>query len=140
MKHNFGEVIGERQLVTKAGKSERATIVRLGKPRKRKDGDWECPFHITGLGVNHGYGVDGIQALTTALEGIRVLLERNGLALSWLGGEIGNTGFNRLVPTSFGAKFMSRLDRIIDQEIASFVARLERAYQRKSRKANRKYQ
>lgn len=129
MKRNFGEIIGERQLHRKIGLRDRVTTVTLGKPQRRKDGDWECPFRITGLGIQHGYGVDAIQALTTALEGIRVMLERSGQKFSWLGGEIGYTGFDRLVTSSFGAKFNTRLNRTIDEGIAKFVDGLKRVHQ-----------
>src|SRR5206468_4954142 len=42
------------------------------KPRRMKGHqDWECPFRIKGAGVarlEFGYGVDALQALTTALK------------------------------------------------------------------------
>lgn len=135
MKHNFGEILGERKLHRKVGKKNVAAIVTLGTPRRKQNGDWECLFHVTGQGVQRGYGVDAIQALSTALEGIRVMLERSGQQFSWLGGEY--TGFDRLVTTSFGAKFNARLNRIIDREFARLVKDLERAHKKKQRHRSR---
>ena len=135
MKHNFGEIIGERKLHRKVERRNAVITVTLGKPRRRKDSDWECPFHITGKGIQYGYGVDAIQALTTALEGIRVMLERNGGQFSWLGGDY--TGFDRLVTSSFGAKLNARLNRIIDREIERYVDGLKRAQQKRKQVPNR---
>ncbi len=132
MKRQFGEIIGERQL-DRVGSEEQPITVALGKPRKRKDGDWECPFRITGLGVQYGYGIDAIQALTTAIEGVRVMLERTGKRFSWLKGEPGYTGFDRLIPSSLGAKFNVRLNLMIDREITKFVNGLERVHQKRRR-------
>jgi hypothetical protein len=132
MKRQVGEIIGERQLKRNRSRSKASTVT-LGKPRRRKDGDWECPFRVTGLGVQYGYGVDAIQSLTTALEGIRVMLKRSGKRLSWLGGEPGYTGFDRLVTSSLGVKFNEQLNLMIDREIAKFVDGLERTHQKRKK-------
>ena len=137
MAQPVGSIIGTREL-SREGSRGKPVTVTLGKPRKRADGDWECAFRIAGLrvrAVQYGYGVDAIQALTTALEGIRVTLERSGQRLAWIGGEAGDAGFERLVPTSFGPAFTSRLNRLIDREINRVVQRLERQHLRRSRRA-----
>jgi len=90
-----------------------------------KEGDWKCPFHITGLGTKYGYGVDAIQAVSVAPEGIRVTLAKSEYRLSWLGGEPGYTGFDRLVTTAFGQKFTNRLNAKIDREIRKLGKALE---------------
>lgn len=134
MSRPIGVIIGTRRL-SRDRKREKGLTVALGKPRRVKGGDWECPFRITGLGardVQCGYGVDAIQALTTALEGIRVTLEQSGQRLSWVGGEPGDPGFERLVTTSFGPEFSRRLNRTIDREIARFVRALERRHRKRS--------
>lgn len=138
MKRDFGEIIGERQLHRNNGPRRRITTVTLGKPQRKQDGDWGCAFRITGLGIQYGYGVDALQALATALEGIRVILERSGQQFSWLGGEIGYTGFDRLVPSSLGAKFNARLNQKIDREIAQFVDGLKRIHQKKVKMSHRR--
>jgi hypothetical protein len=132
MKRVIREVLGERILQGPATFRHRTVTVTLGSPRRRKDGDWECPFRITGVRVQYGYGVDSIQALTTALEGIRVTLERSGKQLTWLGGETGYTGFDRFVTTSFGAKFTEHLNRTIDKEIVKYVNRLKQSHQKRT--------
>src|SRR2546425_2145438 len=130
MRRSFGAIIGVRRL-SRAG-SRKALTVTLGKPRRMRDGeDWECPFRIEGLGsrsrgIQYGYGVDAIQALTTALEGIRVTLEERGKPLSWIGGGPGDAGFERPVPSSLGPEFAQRLNRMLDHEFAQFVRIQER--------------
>src|SRR5258706_7320787 len=108
----FGPVTGVR-LLSRAG-SQKVTV-SLGKPRRMKSGqDWECPFRIAGLGargIQYGYGVDALQALTTALEGIRVTLERSGKRMSWIGGYPGDPGFERPIPSVLGLAVSRRLHR-----------------------------
>ncbi len=64
-----------------------------------------------------------MQALTTALDGIRVLLDESGLALGWKVGAgrhdiwHGETGFARSIPIALGAAFSRRLERLFDREI-----------------------
>jgi hypothetical protein len=119
--------------------------------------DWECPFRLRGLGVNQvqlGYGVDGIQAVTNALEGIRYALDRLetplvlpfGTAASWKATparwkkghlEFG-TGFHRFIPIGFGA-FTRRLERLVDREVAAFGRALKRRHElREKRKRARR--
>src|SRR5882672_7544667 len=99
MSRAFGPVLGVRRLsIVPSG---RRVTVMLGKPRKATR-HWECPFRITGLRVprvQHGYGVDAIQALANALEGVRVTLERSRTRLSWF--EPDDAGFERTVPRIF---------------------------------------
>jgi hypothetical protein len=131
----FGPIIAMRQL---SGARSRKVTVSLGKPRRMKRGeDWECPFRISGSAVQYGYGVDAIQALTTALEGIRVTLERSGKRLSWVGGNPGDPGFERPVPSALGVDFSRRLNRIIDREVAQFVRVQERRHARRAAKSAR---
>jgi len=133
MGRKFGVIIGVRR-VYRDESPHKVVTVTLGKPRRMIKGpDWECPFRIAGLGVRgvqYGFGVDAIQAVTTALEGIRVTLERSGKRLSWIGGS-DDTGFERLVTTSFGPKFTRRLNSMIDREIARLVRALERRHHRR---------
>jgi len=132
MNPKLNVVIAVRQL---HGESRRPKVVtvKLGKPRKSKEIDWECPFSITGLGIRgiqHGRGVDAIQALYMALEGVRVQLERSGVRLSWSGGRAGDAGFYRFVPKFFGPKFSKRLDQIIDREVERFGRAIRRKHRR----------
>jgi hypothetical protein len=110
--------------------------VSLLMPRRVNTGEWQCPFRITGLRVPniqeyYGHGEDSMQALTLALQGIRVMLEQNRQRVSWLGGEPGDHGFARMVPEPFGLKFSTRLNRIIDRGIARELKRLEVRYRKR---------
>jgi hypothetical protein len=82
-----------------------------------------CPFQVHGLGtddIDSGLGVDAIQALQMALEGVRVRLSREVANLKWFAGYDGDLGFPRLVPSFFGPAFADRLDKIISREVESF--------------------
>jgi hypothetical protein len=85
-------------------------------------------------GVQYGYGMDALQALTSALTGIRVALERSRRRLSWF--DIGETGFE--LAFGFGATFNARLNRVIERELAAHVRVLERrSRQREARRRRR---
>lgn len=104
-KSSVGKVIGERRLVFRDAPRKKL-IVTLGRPRRVKGNqDWECPFRIKGSGVTRlefGYGVDALQALTTALEGIRAVLDEIGKPLAWSGVLPDHTGFQRMIPFAAG--------------------------------------
>ncbi len=107
----FGTILAERLLAEQA--SGKVVRVSLGVPRAgTDDADWECPFRISGAGISRvefGRGIDSMQALTTALDFIRVLLDESGLALGWKMGagreDIWHeeTGFARSIPIALGA-------------------------------------
>jgi hypothetical protein len=122
VKRALGPVVGIREL-REVGGARKVVTVRLGKPRKDPRGDWICPYQVNGLGrngVQEAHGVDALQALQLALEGIRTALDRSGKSLSWTGGEPGDTGFTRSVPAFFGLDFSRRLEQLIDHEVEQF--------------------
>lgn len=128
MKRKQGVIVATRKLSQVGGK-QRFVIVKIGKPRKQKQGDWECPYHINGIGtqkVMYGHGIDSVQALVMALEGVRTTLEKSTKKLSWAGGEPEETGFTRFVPTFYGLKFSKHLHRLIEREILRFARLRER--------------
>ncbi len=149
-KQKVGNVIGERCLVFRDAPRKKV-VVTLGKPRKMKGHqDWECPFRIKGPGVarlEFGYGVDALQALTTALEGIRSVLDEIGKPLAWIGVLPDHTGFQRMIPFAAGPEMSARLERLVDRELNRHVRQLERrhrdrlskglAHQRRGRAATR---
>ena len=137
MRRQFGPVIAERQLVSRGNAAARVRVF-LGKPRpdKREGGDWECPFRIRGRGVSvveFGYGVDSMQALTTALEGIRVLLDQKFGSVVWCedgGALVDHSGFQRQLPL-LGGTFTRRLERLVDSELNRHLRQLERRTSRR---------
>jgi hypothetical protein len=142
----IGTILAERQLAEQV--SGKVVKVSLGVPRPiTDDADWECPFRISGAGISRvefGRGIDSMQALTTALDFIRVLLDETGLALGWKMGAgrqdiwHDETGFARSIPIALGPAITRRLERVVDREIQGEVQRLERRSKRTSRPALRK--
>jgi hypothetical protein len=130
----IGTILAERQLADRT--SGKVVRVSLGVPRPgTDDADWECPFRISGAGISRvefGRGIDSMQALTTALDFIRVLLDVSGLALGWKMGAgrqdiwHDETGFARSIPIALGPAISRRLERVVDREIQREVQRLER--------------
>lgn len=133
-KPKVGNVIGERRLVFRDAPRKKL-VVTLGKPRRMKNHqDWECPFRIKGSGVarlEFGYGVDALQALTTALEGIRSMLDETGKPLAWSGVLPDHTGFQRMIPIAAGPEIAARLERMVDRELNRHVRQLERRHKKK---------
>ena len=139
----IGTILAERELADRT--SGKVVRVSLGVPRARTaDADWECPFRISGAGISRlecGRGIDSMQALTTALDFIRVLLDESGLALGWKMGAgrqdiwHDETGFARSIPIALGPAITRRLEGVVDREIQREVQRLERRATRKSKRA-----
>lgn len=104
MRRPFGPTIAERHLVSRDREAARVRV-SLGTPRWNGS-EWECPFRIRSAGgseVDFGRGLDSMQALTTAVEGIRVALESKFGALSWEGVFPHHSGFQRAIPLSLRA-------------------------------------
>jgi hypothetical protein len=111
----------------------KTVLVRIGKPHKVSDAEWECAFHISDMGMNDiqfGHGIDGFQALLQAIEGSRVFLERSGKRFSWAGGEEGDSGIPRYVPMFYGKDFTEHLYKVIDSEMETFAQAAEERHER----------
>jgi len=114
---SLGRVIA-RRILGEQGFPKRKIVVSIGLPRPHPRHDWECPFLLEGVGnskVQCGYGVDAMQALIIALQGIRFTLKKTGRDLFWLDPKTG-AGFPILVHTSFGKEFEDRIGLAIERE------------------------
>jgi hypothetical protein len=89
-KIELDDIIAERHLVGRQGDQTFAVTVKIGKPVPHPDGDWECPYVISGLpspiSLRVG-GVDAVQALFLALRAIGADLKflYKDIHLQWLG-------------------------------------------------------
>jgi hypothetical protein len=105
-----------------------AVTVQLGQPRRRRTGEFECPYRVRGLGrvkIGRALGEDSVQALQLVFEAVRQELEPHAAILTWYGGERGETGFPQYVPYTFGGRFRKRLEATVSREIAREARRLE---------------
>ena len=121
-------IVAERQLQI-VGTGNIVTVL-LRSPRPHPEGDWECSFTISGLATpvsDSAYGVDAMQALMLALEGIRLALEAAPETFSWEGEE-GDAGFPRFIPKFFGPEFSAHVGRLLDTELLRFSEQLEQRY------------
>jgi len=136
----FGAVIGERRLTTRTARPKPVTVT-LGKPRlPRGERDWECPFRISGGGIRvleYGYGVDAIQAVVNALQGIRTFLDKSGKSFDWHGTRMDDGGFQRLIPWYGDSRFTRRLEKLVDSELRREVASLRRRQERRQNRLRR---
>jgi len=79
----LGTVIAERRLRVR-GQPDLQVWIRIGMPRPFPDaaqGDYYCPYQITGIGsekVQRAGGVDALQALELALHILPTELDVNG--------------------------------------------------------------
>lgn len=114
----LGTIIATRQLTLDGPDGARPVIVRIGRPRRQRTGEWACPFRIAGLGrqrLDHAYGEDAFQALQLALEAIRIQLETARQKVTWLGLPVA-VAFPRQVP-AFDEDLTIRLGRLIDGQV-----------------------
>ena len=125
----FGAVIADRRLTTRGARPKPVTIT-LGQPRLPKgERDWECPFRISGGGIRvleFGYGVDSMQAVATALQGIRFFLDKSGKSFEWQGMPMDDEGFQRFIPWYRDSRFTRRLEKLVESEVKRGGARLRR--------------
>lgn len=124
----LGPILVERVLRC-ASASEQRLSIRFGLPRESDVIDWVCPYQIDGLGrsnVELAHGVDALQALLMAIEAVRVQLDSSNVVCHWEGGEEGDHGIPRTIPSYFGIGFSSRISRLIDEEVETFAANLSR--------------
>lgn len=85
---------------------------------------WCAEFAVRGQKTiirGRAFGVDQLQALLLAVQGLRLKLEALGAELRWIGGEHGDTGIPRLIPIAFGLEFSKRAERVLDKEVTRFV-------------------
>ena len=130
-KHALGSVIAVREL--RDVNSSRRVVIKIGKPRRTKVAEWICPYSLIGLGsreVQYAYGIDALQAIFMAFEGVRGTLEVSGKHLKWAGGEAGDIGLPRAIPGFFGVKFSRKLDRMIEKEVTRFSLAAEKRAKR----------
>ena len=114
----LGHVVA-RRVLTESGLERRKVTISIGAPRRHPRVDWECPFLIDGIGdsrVRKAGGVDALQALVMAIEGIRVTLEGTGRGLVWLYPKVG-PDIPRYIPTAYGRRFEERMNLAIEREM-----------------------
>ena len=128
-------VIAMRRVRLSRGGTARVLTAKIGVPRRVGTGEWACPYWITGFGDGATFrarGVDSVQALVLALEGVRIELKKAGGRISWVG-ERGTAGFPRYVPDYYGQVFSERLEGMIDRELLRFARAAEARHKRKPR-------
>ena len=130
---DLGRPIARRTL-TEDGVTGREIVISIGLPRPyrpSKNGDWECPFLIEGIGepkVETACGVDSLQALILAIEGVRVRLEQSGRNFFWLDPNIG-VDIPPYVPTVWGKRLVERVSLAIEREIVRvWRARIKKSW------------
>lgn len=117
-------VVVRRLRLIPSGKS---VEIALEAPCRRSSGEWECAYHITGLGrtrAGRGRGSDGLQALQSALLDVRRALEPFAARLTWLG-EPGELGLPLPVPDYFGGAFRRRVEALVEREVEAEGRRLK---------------
>jgi hypothetical protein len=121
------EFLCVRELRNETADGRDTVKVAIGTPEKRNESEFACPFQVIGLEnseLQYAYGLDCFQALILAMEGIRANLEKSGRSLTWIGGQKGDHGFPRFVPSYYGLGFSRHLDELIEGEIGRFAEKM----------------
>jgi hypothetical protein len=121
----YGEharVIAERVLSVD-GEPGRIVAVTIYAPEPDRDtgADWRCEFRAQGVldARDTAHGVDALQALLNAIQGVRKALDDSGLSLTWAGGEPGDHGVPRIVPMFLGRAFARDIEDEIDRRLGA---------------------
>ncbi|MCC6810677.1 MAG: hypothetical protein IT381_24820 [Deltaproteobacteria bacterium] len=123
--------IATRDLADKRNSKAKVQI-RLGYPKQLKNGEWRCSYMLKGVGTGkmlQAAGVDGLQSLMNAIEGIATALRESGRTLTWHGGDV---GIRRQIPWFLGAEFADRIERTIESSIEEFIQQKKKRLENKS--------
>jgi len=114
-KLSLGRVIAKRVIERWTGSEHEKVTISLGVPRRESNNTWWCPFFIEGVDSQfQGMGgVDAFQALTLALQAIRVVLDSSGQKFRWL--ERPGAGLPILV-SDYSERFEKRVASAIERE------------------------
>jgi hypothetical protein len=103
-------------------KTGRRIVADVYAPRQVSDQEWACRYVIRGLPgrrQHDAHGIDSLQALSQAMQGIRYYLERSGLPISFLG-QLGDFGIYRAV-AGWDTAMTRRLERLVEREFTKLV-------------------
>jgi len=134
---SMGPILAKRVLRTDSG---RQVEVRLGKP-SRAANRWRCPFQLVGLyddQVFSGVGIDGFQALYSALEGIRTKVAESRLRLYVPDTEPLYLGFPMFIPEFLGLDVYEKLERVVLRNIQRTVRESKSKFERRVRRGSRR--
>jgi hypothetical protein len=121
------EVLCRRKLNVH-GDTGTKVVVTLGKPR-RHGRDWACAIHISGIGMTGPrdcFGSDAFQALISALQAIRVALDKTDIVVSWVSDAPHDHGFPRWIASDYDIVFTRRLERLTEREKRAYDLALKR--------------
>jgi hypothetical protein len=111
-------------------------IAVIYEPVETPPDDWKCEFRISGLPqevAEHARGMDSLQALLVAAQGVRAHLEAVDDAFTWSGGEAGVLGIPRPIPDAYGLEVEKHLEKLVNDEVTRLAEE-----RRRSRRANPK--
>ena len=98
-------------------------VASIYAPRRLSKDEWACRLVIRGLPEPHRHdvsGVDSLQAVFEAVQGIRFFLAKSGLPITMLDGEIGDFGIYRSL-AGFDVAMTQHLEGIVEREITKLV-------------------
>jgi hypothetical protein len=112
-----------------------ALIVKLFAPEPVGE-MWRCRFEVAGAAVrrDEALGIDSLQALQMAFEGVRLLVRSTGLKLRWCG-EPGHLGLPMSVTIAWGLTIQRSLERTLRREERRLV---DEAIKKKRARQNRR--
>jgi len=130
-------VVARRTFRTTKGERVMAVLYRPVMVHKE---EWRCDFRISGLSHqvdDCAYGVDGLQAIIIALQGIRFHLDRAPESMTWCDGPVGELGLPRPIPDSYGLDVEKRLAKVVGEEVSRLVDEKVRARRKRGYRADR---
>jgi|SRR5581483_608691 len=125
----------EHKVTTTSGTKEIIARVGFPRPSEKHEGEWACDFQLVGWKYDRlrtAYGIDGVQALTIAVEAIRKALDRKKGVLP---GDLPfEYVFPRYVPISYGVEFHRHLCELLDNEIQKKERQIARRWARRAKR------
>lgn len=97
--------------------------VQIGFREQRTPDEWACAFRIVGLGAEiseYAIGMDALQALIMAHEGVATALRASKRKLTWMAIP-GETCIRRQIPVYINADFANEIEAHIDAKLEAFI-------------------
>lgn len=112
--------IASREFVNE--KNGKRIVAEIFTPRQVGALEWACRYVIRGLRGRHdrvAYGIDSLQALFQAMQGVRYYLQRSEQRISFLG-RVGDLGIHRAL-AGFDVTSTRYLERVVEREMKMLV-------------------
>lgn len=112
-------IIIAKSVLIAAHNPDNKYLVCIGLPEQISESEWRCSFEIKGkrgIKLKYAYGLDAIQSLIVAFQGIRNAINKLPKVVTWEGNPV-EMAFPLFVPCYGEVKFTRKIENLIDKQL-----------------------